>query len=252
MGLEAGLWKVGELAERVGLSVRALHHYEEIGLLRPAGRTESGHRLYGAAEVLRLQGIASLRALGFSLAEIGEYLEDPNFAPERVVRLHVERLRGRIELERRLCERLEFVAKRLESVEDPSAEEFIETVMEVTKMSERVEKYYTPGQLETLARRREEIGEERIREVEAEWPELIAAVETEMQRGTDPTDERVQALARRWMELVEAFTGGDPGIRRSLDNVWQQEDEVAGYDTTKMRASMQYIGRAIAAANEPK
>ena len=62
--------RVGELAARAGVTVRTLHHYDEIGLLRPA-RTAAGHRRYGPAEVERLQQITSLRALGVPLAEIG-------------------------------------------------------------------------------------------------------------------------------------------------------------------------------------
>ncbi|MDQ3549743.1 MAG: MerR family transcriptional regulator, partial [Chloroflexota bacterium] len=64
--------KVGELARRTGMTVRALHHYDEIGLLSPSERTASGHRLYSAAEVERLQQIASLRQIGFPLEEIRE------------------------------------------------------------------------------------------------------------------------------------------------------------------------------------
>jgi DNA-binding transcriptional MerR regulator len=60
-------WKVGELAERTGVSVRTLHHYDEIGLLSPPWRTEVGHRLYSVRDILRLQQIRSLRALGFGL-----------------------------------------------------------------------------------------------------------------------------------------------------------------------------------------
>ncbi len=63
-------WKVGDLAGRTGLSVRTLHHYDEIGLLSPSGRTGLGHRLYSAGDVLRLERIRSLRALGLSLEEI--------------------------------------------------------------------------------------------------------------------------------------------------------------------------------------
>lgn len=62
--------KVGELAERTGLSVRTLHHYDEIGLLSPVGRTGSGHRLYGGEELTRLAQIVSLRQLGLSLDAI--------------------------------------------------------------------------------------------------------------------------------------------------------------------------------------
>ena len=244
-------WKVGELASRTGLSVRALHHYEKIGLLFPLGRTEAGHRLYSEEEVLRLQQIASLRALGLSLDEIRGCLDEEGRSPIQVVELHIARLKERIEAERKLCERLEVVAALLAAKEssagEVSAQEFIETVMEVTKMSENIEKHYTAGQLEQLGRRRQELGEDRIQEVEAEWPRLIAQVEAEMEAGTDPTDERVQELARRWMELVEEFTGGDPGIRQSLGNVWQEES-VACMDTAHMRGLMDYVGKANAAS----
>jgi len=232
--------------------VRALHHYEEVGLLTPSGRTESGHRLYAWAEVLRLQQIASLRALGFSLAEIRACLDAEGYSPLQVVELHAARLRERIEAERKLCERLEGVAALLAAREssagEVSAEEFIETVMEVTRMSENIEKHYTPDQLERLERRRHELGEERIREVEAEWPRLIEQVERELEAGTDPEDELVQELSRRWMELVEEFTGGDPGIRRSLGNLWEEEQSVGGMDTARMRELMDYVGKANEAA----
>lgn len=243
---------MGELASRTGLSVRALHHYEEIGLLVPSGRTEAGHRLYADEEVLRLQQIASLRALGFSLGEIQECLDAEGYSPIRVIELHIARLRERIESERRLCERLEgivaFLAVRESSAREVSAERFVEAVMEVTKMSENIEKHYTAEQLEQLERRKQEVGEQRIREVEAEWPRLIERVEAEMEAGTDPANERVQELARRWMELVEEFTGGDAGIRQSLGNVWQEQESVGGMDTAHMRELMDYIGKANAAS----
>src|SRR3954467_720914 len=62
--------KVGELAKRTGLTVRTLHHYDEIGRLRPSLHTESGSRLYTAGDAARLQQVLSLRALGFSLDEV--------------------------------------------------------------------------------------------------------------------------------------------------------------------------------------
>jgi len=246
----AGSWKVGELAKGTGLSVRALHHYEEIGLLSPSRRTGSGHRLYSSEDVLRLQRIVSLKHLGFALEEIRTCLGGADFPARRVVELHAARLREEIELQRRLLARLEVLASRLGSAERASAEEFVQTAMEVMEMSERIEKYYTPEQLEQLEVRRRELGEERIRAVEAEWPELMDKVRAEMEAGTDPADERVQALARRWMELVEMFTGGDPGIRRSLNNLWQQGENVHGIDTGEMREMGEYVSRGLAASDE--
>lgn len=245
-------WKVGELADTTGLSVRALHHYEKIGLLVPSERTEAGHRLYSEGEVLRLQQIASLRALGLSLNEIRGFLDEEGHSSTQVIELHIARLKERIEAERKLCARLEsvaaFLAAREASGGAASAQRFVETVMEVTKMSENIEKHYTAEQLEQLDRRKQELGQERIRGVEAEWPRLIEQVEAEMEAGTDPTDERVQELARRWMELIEEFTGGDPGIRRSLGNVWQGEENVGGMDPAHMRELMDYVGEANAAS----
>jgi DNA-binding transcriptional MerR regulator len=242
-------WRVGELAWRTGMSVRALRYYDDIGLISPSRRTGGGHRLYTAGDVVRLQKVRSLSALGITLREIGEHLDGSGVPLERVVRLHLSRLRRRIELQRRLCDRLEKVAARLGSGEEVSSEEFTETVMEVIEMSERSEKYYTPEQREYLVERRCKVGEERIREAEAEWAELMEKVRAEMEAGTDASDERVKVLAACWMGLIQEFTGGDHGIERSLGNMWQQEENIHGIDTGEVREMGAYISRALVASN---
>jgi DNA-binding transcriptional MerR regulator len=68
-------WQVGRLAAATGVTVRALHHYEDVGLLVPSGRTEAGHRLYADADVRRLYRIMALREFGMSLAEIRAALD---------------------------------------------------------------------------------------------------------------------------------------------------------------------------------
>ena len=246
---EKAAWKVGELAGRTGLSVRTLHHYDEIGLLSPSGRTDSGHRLYSGEDVLRLQRIRSLRALGLGLEEIRGCLEDPSYSVRGVIELHLAGLREQIRLQGELLRRLERVTARLSSAEEVSAGELVDTAMEVIEMSERIEKYYTPEQLEYLEKRRREFGEEQIRAVEAEWPELMQKVRAEMEAGTDPANERVQALAQRWMELVEMFTGGDPGVHQSLHNMWQQEENIHGIDARESREMGAYVSRALEASN---
>src|SRR3954454_12487859 len=114
--------QVGELARRTGLTVRTLHHYDAIGLVRPSRHTAAGYRVYTAADVARLQQVLSLRQLGFSLEEIRECLDRPGFSPREVVGLHLARLREQIEGRRRLCERLEAVAAHLRTAGEPSAE----------------------------------------------------------------------------------------------------------------------------------
>lgn len=73
---EDKLLRVGELAKVVGKTVRAMHLYEELGLLEPAGRSEGGFRLYGAAAVDRIRWIVKLQAIGFTLAEIQGFVQD--------------------------------------------------------------------------------------------------------------------------------------------------------------------------------
>lgn len=241
-------WKVGELAKRTGVSVRALHHYDEIGLLTPSHRSESGYRLYTEADVARLQQIRSLRTLGFSLEAAREFLRRPDVPPDRVLRLHIAHLKEQIGLQQSLCHRLESVAARWRSDEKIPTEEFLQIIEETTMF----EKYYTPEQMEELKKREEMLGQEHIRQVEAEWPQLMAQVQAEMERGTDPADERVQRLARRWQELIQEFTGGNPGIAKSLGRMYQQETTVHGMDTGPMRAMAEYIGKAMAAGKKPE
>ncbi|ATB50776.1 TipAS antibiotic-recognition domain-containing protein [Corallococcus macrosporus] len=112
------------------------------------------------------------------------------------------------------------------------------------------EKHYTPEQLQQLKARREALGEEALRAVEAEWPQLIARVRAEMDKGTDPTSEPVRALAVRWRELLTAFTGGDPGIERALNATHQQEPEVAARHGLDPKL-FEYIGRAMACLEGP-
>src|SRR5690606_16826208 len=97
---------------------------------------------------------------------------------------------------------------------------------------------------------REALGEERIREVEAEWPRLREEVRAEIEEDTDPSGPRGQALAQRRRGLIEEFPGGDPGIAASLNRMYEQEDTIHGMDVAPMRAMGEYIGRALAAARE--
>ena len=70
------------------------------------------------------------------------------------------------------------------------------------------------------------IGPDRIREVEAEWPVLIADMRREMEAGTSPSSPRVQALAAKWGSLVREFTGGSAEISAGLREMYQKEESV--------------------------
>jgi DNA-binding transcriptional MerR regulator len=236
--------KVGELAERTGLSVRTLHHYDEIGLLAPAARTQSGHRIYGMAEVRRLQQIASLRHLGLSLDEIRGCLARPGYSLDRVLEMQVTRMREEMDRQRRLITLLENLRRRLRQGEDVTVDDVAETI----EQTARFERYYTPEQRAQIARRAEALGADRIREGERSWATLFGAFEDAMKRGVDPASDEVQVLAERANALIEEFTGGDAGIRDSLARMYREEgpDKVMGGQGVQLPDGLwSYYGRAL-------
>jgi DNA-binding transcriptional MerR regulator len=210
------------MARLAGVSVRTLHHYEAIRLLLPSGRTNAGHRLYTESDVGRLARIQGLTALGFSLHEVRGCLDDETWSPLRVVEAHLVRARETFEEQRSLCDRLERLCEDLRRDGD-DVERFIQT-LELVNM---IERYYTEEQLNALARRREELGDEAVKKVEAEWQKLFVEVKAELERGTPVDAPAAQALARRWRELTEktvaCFTGGDAGIKASLDRLYTEQ-----------------------------
>lgn len=238
-------WKVGKLAQQTGVSVRTLHHYDAIGLLVPANHTESGYRLYGEQDVIRLQQIKSLRLLGFSLAEIQTALDSAEFTPKRVIQLHLDRLNEQITAQQRLRDRLEKMAAHLATTENIAIDQFIQTIEAITIF----EKYYTPEQLNELNQRQQQLGEEGMNQVQQEWSDLIAQVQSQMAKGSDPASEPMQRLAKQWKSLVNEFTGGNPEMAKSLNKMYQEEAvEVASRGAIDTQMS-EYIGQAMAALN---
>ena len=232
------------MARAAGLTVRALHHYDAIGLLRPSARTHAGHRLYTEADVGRLYRVLGLRQLGLSLDQTAAALDGDEGDLTAIVRAQLGQVERQLEHQTGLRARLRSVLSALERSEPLSADTLIE-LLEAMKMFER---YYTPEQLAQLEQRRQLLGDEAIRGVEEEWPVLIAEVEAARSEGADPTSERVQALAARWKDLVAQFTGGDQGIGQSLRRLYETDGVETASRGMINPELMEYIGKAISAA----
>jgi len=244
--MDGGDLRVGAVARRTGLTVRTLHHWDQVGLLRPARRTSSGHRLYGSLEIERLQRILSLRALGLRLDEIGSILREKAPSLEVVLGTHRKRVREQLDLLQALAARLDRALEMLAQGDVVGKEDLLETMEAMTMF----EKHFSREQLGILKKREEALGPEAIRAAEEEWPRLIAAVRREMEAGTDPGSTAVQALAKRWRGLVRAFSGGDSRIEASLAGMYKAEPGMAGRQGLDV-ALFQYIGEACRATAEP-
>jgi cob(I)alamin adenosyltransferase len=135
-------WTIGELAKMVGVSVRALRHYEDVGLLVP-DRSEGGHRRYGASDLARLRQIVALRELGLGLQHIAAWLDsrDPELL-RKLARRRLHEVESRLVVEGRLRQRLEELLGSLERSPDPSATQLIEE-MEERGMGIELRQIYT-------------------------------------------------------------------------------------------------------------
>jgi DNA-binding transcriptional MerR regulator len=230
--------RVGELAASTGLTVRTLHHYDELGLLVPE-RAEGGARVYRAEHLRRLAQIVALRGLGLSLAQVAELLEQRS-EPHEALRRRLAELEREIDEQERLRQLLTRILGALE----PETRDYIEAI-EVMTM---IDKHYTPKQLETLEQRRQELGEDGMAKAQRDWAELIAEFERERAAGTDPADPRAQELAARWQALIEQFTGGDTGIRASLQRMYDEEGAERASRGGVSPELMAYVKEAISAA----
>jgi DNA-binding transcriptional MerR regulator len=131
-------WKVGALAKATGLTVRALHHYDHIGLLRPSRRTAAGHRLYTADDVERLYRIRLLRGLGFPLDQITAALQDPQWQLAGAVDRHLRYTQRKADIAARLCTRLASMAAGLEKQDNPPWEQLFPTLEEMTMLDSTI------------------------------------------------------------------------------------------------------------------
>jgi DNA-binding transcriptional MerR regulator len=237
-------WSVGELARATGLTVRALHHYDEIGLVRPSERTHAGHRRYTDADVRRLYRVRALRSLGLSLEEVGAALgdaEDRGVLRE-LLTAQLDHLTGEVRRVNALRTQVGVLLDQLDSAAMPGSDEFL-TALETMTM---IEKYYSQDQLDRMAARRDELGEDGLRQGQRAWGEVIGGFGAHRAAGTAVDDPEVRALAERWMALVGQMHGDDAGIKESMKNLWlERRDEL----NTGVDAELwDYVRRAIAAA----
>lgn len=243
------LYQVREFAKRSGVTVRTLHHYDHLGLLKPTRYAESGYRYYGDRDLARLQQIVTLKFIGLSLKQIGEILDGGELdlaAMLRVQRTILERKRRQLDLAIRA---LEGAARAAAAGDEPDHALFTEIIeaMTMENNNELFRKYYTEEQMEGFATRNAANPDE-ARRGEQKWRELIAEVEASL--GEDPAGEHGRDLATRWVGLIKAFTLGDRGVEQSLKTFYADSHNwPATFKKPYSDEVESFIGKAMRAWN---
>jgi DNA-binding transcriptional MerR regulator len=194
------------------LTVRALHHFDEIGLLRPSQRSAAGHRRYTEGDVERLYRVLALRALGVPLREIDAALDGDDLAG--TVRRQLGHVEREIGVARRLRRRLLALSAALREAPAQAGGLQIEAVMIETMIKTMEDMVtgspFTPEQLTELkARHHGAGGAPAVARWRERWAAMAAEVREHLAAGARPADPAVLETARRWSALMDEMTGGD-------------------------------------------
>lgn len=217
------LFQTSEFAELAGVTVRTLHHYDRLGLLKPSGRTAAGYRVYGESDFARLQQIVTLKFIGFPLKQIRELLDRKPFDLPTALRQQRQII---AEKRKRLGMAIEAI-ERAEGAIAASGEadwEAFRKIIEVVTMQNNMDwtkNYYSEEAKQKIAERAGTIPREVIEQGQRDWAALIKEVEASL--GEDPASDKAQALAERWSKLIHGFTGGDPAIQEGLNKMYADQ-----------------------------
>lgn len=227
------LLKVGELAKHTGLTVRTLHHYDEIDLLKPSGRSESGYRLYSRADVQRLHGIQALRHLGLPLNDIAGLLAGEGARPDLIIAQQIRALDQQITQATELRGRLALMRDGLVAGAEPDMGNWLETLAQMATYG----KYFSAAELKRIF--------QNWKLVEGEWVPLMVKVREAMDRGLTPDAPQVQRLAYRWMSLALHWMGGDFDLMERWGHMFRQEPSVQGRHHAPAGDMIAFVEKAI-------
>jgi MerR family transcriptional regulator, thiopeptide resistance regulator len=251
-------YRVQQFADLAGVTVRALHHYDRLALLKPH-RTDTGYRMYSAPDLDRLERIVALKFLGIPLKQIKAVLDrDTRSLPAvlRSQRQALEEKRRRLEIAIEASRE----AEQTVAATGPPDASIIRRIIEVIEMQENTEyfkQFYNDEAWAALEKRRAEMTPEMRQRAEdgtRRWMELFHDVDAAMAANVDPGAERAQELGGRWKALVEEFTQGDRGISQGLQKVWANKEQWPAQMQKQASPFMDqkvwdYMGRVFAASS---
>lgn len=229
-------YTVKAVAELSGVSTRALHHYDEIGLLKPASVTPAGYRHYGDEELERLQQILFFRELGFSLQEIKQIIDSPGFDRKKALLTHKELL---LEKERRLQALIQSVDASIDALEsgtqmknDAMFEAFNDSKL-VEYRDEAKARWGHSNAWKESEERGSKYSKQDWLNIKGELQAVSENLASLMEH--DPTDPVVQEGVGRWWNLInERFYTVTPEIFRGLGEMYVADPRfTATYENVK-------------------
>jgi molecular chaperone Hsp33 len=218
-------WKVGELSELTGLSIRTLRYYDQIKLFSPSEYTASGHRRYTHTDLQKLHKILVLKQMGLPLEEVQKIIanEKSNSILETINK-QIDRIHEDIKVHQQLLRQLQEVKGELVTKKNISMNE-LTTLFELMKMNRSM--YFTDSQLAEMRNYYRQVEENTLKEVEKEFQLLLTKSRTEKEQRTSPKDKIVQELAIKWKSIAYSVSYGNPEIERNAESFYADNPNAA-------------------------
>jgi DNA-binding transcriptional MerR regulator len=219
------MYTVRQLAELAGVTVRTLHHYDEIGLLKPTRIGQNGYRHYDETAVMRLQQILFYRELGMELAAIREILDSPDFDAIRALQTHRQLLEARSARLQRLIETIDSTIQHLRGETTMSRKKMFEgfTPEQEEENTRLARLQYDPKIVNDSSRRWKSYSPAQRQAILEEGSQIYTDLAEALESGIPAVDARVQAILVRWHNHLYNFYEPTLEILRGLGELYNTD-----------------------------
>ncbi|TMW71393.1 MerR family transcriptional regulator [Alteribacter natronophilus] len=211
--------KIKEAADLAGVSVRTLHHYDEIGLLTPDTVTDAGYRLYSEANLEKLQQILFFKELGFSLQKIQVILEDPDFDRSEALQLQHEALLEKRQRLDRMINTIEKTIRHEKGEIDMSRKEKFEGFdFSTNPYEEEARRRWGDEAVDRSNEKVKQFDQSKQEEMNALYRELAAV------HHLDPASKEAQETIGKWYRMLQQFGNYTPEMFRGLGEMYVADE----------------------------
>ena len=249
------MYKIKQAAERLGISVRTLQYYDDIGLASPSERSENGYRYYTEENLVQLQLITTLKYCGYSLSQIKTFLSDHSIELVNALEIQSQVLDSKIQQltqARQLTQQIQQELALHQHI-DWSITASLARILQQKNadLANKLKLLLNDSELQQFKKIQQRSDEQATQQYQQRWLQLYAKVATHLQSNPDPASATSQALLNEWMQLVDEIYGPDIKLQYKI---WQGMKAGAldsQQNNPQEQAIFAFIDQAIAARHKP-
>jgi DNA-binding transcriptional MerR regulator len=223
------VYTVNKLAIMAGVSVRTLHYYDEVGLLKPESHTAAGYRLYNEKDLLSLQQIMFFRELGFNLNDIKKITCRPDFDVIEALQSHRTLLIKRAQRTRKLIKTVDHTIQQLKGEKAMEIKDYYQCFSEkqIEKYRKEVRERWGEDTLKDSEARVVKMGKTKFGELQIEGNRIFQAIADNMNKGSGSAE--IQTQVAQWRQWLEHFSHYSDEAVLGLGRMYSQHPDFARF-----------------------